>query len=277
MDSNIFALILQKEDGYRRLIKPKNGNWREPKEKWDFFKVYAALKQQPEHTSNTLNENLNSTAKAAFNLNKNIKAEIPTMSVIVPQDNAELQQPNTLSSVPNSENRINNSKIKAETSTVLDTIQQKVPEPHHSSESAMHDDESETEIEVSATNDMTSTDGYDSVTDDKGSASRITTIDSPNDAQIFSAYKVSSFEELRYMLCRGDTKMKKKFFEQTVKLFKRTIIAYPNNEIIRLIYWLRKCEMKNLDLYTQEYCKVCENGSKMSVGHLFSLQHLKAV
>uniref|UniRef100_A0A914Y249 Uncharacterized protein n=1 Tax=Panagrolaimus superbus TaxID=310955 RepID=A0A914Y249_9BILA len=39
MDPKIFALIVQK-DGYRKLVKPKNGYWKEPKEKWKNFKVF---------------------------------------------------------------------------------------------------------------------------------------------------------------------------------------------------------------------------------------------
>uniref|UniRef100_A0A914Z165 Uncharacterized protein n=1 Tax=Panagrolaimus superbus TaxID=310955 RepID=A0A914Z165_9BILA len=257
MDSKIFALILQKEDGYRRLIKPKNGNWKEPKEKWDFFKVYAALKQQPEieHNCNTLNENLNSTAKSAFNLNKNIKTEIPAVPVLIlPQKNVEPLQRNTLSSLSNSDNCINNNKIKTETSTVLATIQQKIPESHHSSEPATDDGESLTEIEVFVTDDNGSTDCDDSVPQDNRFASRRISMDLPTDAQLFSVYKVSSLEELLYLLCRGDFKYHNVFIIAFYR-FKRTMFTYPNNEIVRLIYCAIRSGtlLETLNLNTEGY------------------------
>uniref|UniRef100_A0AC34FNQ4 Uncharacterized protein n=1 Tax=Panagrolaimus sp. ES5 TaxID=591445 RepID=A0AC34FNQ4_9BILA len=91
----------------------------------------------------------------------------------------------------------------------------------------------------------------------------------PTDAQLFAAYKVSSFEELQCVLCRGKGEYHHTF-TFIIKYFKRTMVDHPDNEIVRIFDYAKKCDilLKKLDSSAKEYCKLCEK--PMTLKHLFS-------
>uniref|UniRef100_A0A914P8F8 Uncharacterized protein n=1 Tax=Panagrolaimus davidi TaxID=227884 RepID=A0A914P8F8_9BILA len=77
LDSKISALFLEK-DSLKKLVKPTDGCFKEPKTKWRSFKVFAVLKKESEIILNGYISDLNHDV--TYNWNMQIKSETPTTS-----------------------------------------------------------------------------------------------------------------------------------------------------------------------------------------------------
>uniref|UniRef100_A0A914Y541 C2H2-type domain-containing protein n=1 Tax=Panagrolaimus superbus TaxID=310955 RepID=A0A914Y541_9BILA len=60
-----------------------------------------------------------------------------------------------------------------------------------------------------------------------------------------------------------------------ISRFKRTLVAYPNNEFVRIFDWAKTSNilMKSLDSTVKEYCKLCK--AALTLEHLISKFHAK--
>uniref|UniRef100_A0AC34GSG0 C2H2-type domain-containing protein n=1 Tax=Panagrolaimus sp. ES5 TaxID=591445 RepID=A0AC34GSG0_9BILA len=268
IDSKVIALILQ-EDGNRKLVKPKNGYIKEPKEKWTKFKVYASLKKESEIVlKNTVaNENLNPNVSAALNWNITVKQEDPTVLAEVLQND-------------------NNTQIKTKDSKLSTSLLPKNNlKSHQSSTSCLaskisnNNDANSTQVlspppinETASGGSESTTDSGESSSDENESANSIIAGNEPYVSELMLAYKVSSFKALKFLLYRGN-------FEYNItcnaviRRFKRTMIAFPNNEIVRIIHYAQSSDilLKDLNLTSKYYCQLCEEN--FTLKHLVSDRH----
>uniref|UniRef100_A0A914P8R4 Transcriptional coactivator p15 (PC4) C-terminal domain-containing protein n=1 Tax=Panagrolaimus davidi TaxID=227884 RepID=A0A914P8R4_9BILA len=82
MEPNILALKLMKNEN-GRLYKPNNGIFKEPKEKWCYFKVFAVL----EESKNVLIENIANSTNATV---KSEHEELPSTQAPIKQKKKEV-------------------------------------------------------------------------------------------------------------------------------------------------------------------------------------------
>uniref|UniRef100_A0AC34GXR9 Uncharacterized protein n=1 Tax=Panagrolaimus sp. ES5 TaxID=591445 RepID=A0AC34GXR9_9BILA len=271
MDSKIFGLIIQRNDGYRRLIKPKQGSFKEPKQKWHMFKVYAALEKQAEvvsvSTCHTPNEHLYSTFTPSFDLNKKIKTETSPVFAEVSRNSVESDDyPSTSSSLSNRVVRIDKSKIKAESPTLLAILQNPDSYQRNTYSNFSSIDYDNSTLPVASFNEPLS--AYDE------SSNCIIAMDEPTESEILYTFKVSSIEELESVLTRGNS-VYKTTCSAVLYRFKRTLVTYPNKEIVRLFDCAKTSEilLKNLDLSEKDYCGLCDEA--LTLKHLLSRFHAR--
>uniref|UniRef100_A0AC35FQG7 C2H2-type domain-containing protein n=1 Tax=Panagrolaimus sp. PS1159 TaxID=55785 RepID=A0AC35FQG7_9BILA len=294
MDSKIDALIIEKE-GSKRIVKlVKDGFMKEPKEKWKSVNVYAVLKR--EH-NDALNGNL-----TGQNKNKMIKSEttttvltdrhpcsFPSSSNFPTNGNKAPpvlngRQPDYSRSLPSSSNfQTNDNKVMAEALTVSTPGQSNNHEPPHPTQSStskhkndntsqvlntvtVFDDSDDDEGDTGSDNDV------DESADKEDGGASDNCLEEPTDDKLFSVYKVSSLAALKVKLCRGYSEYYDTF-DAVLNRFKRTMIANPNNEIVRLMHFAQtsSISMHSLDLNAKDCCELCEK--RLILKHLVSSEH----
>uniref|UniRef100_A0A914PYA3 C2H2-type domain-containing protein n=1 Tax=Panagrolaimus davidi TaxID=227884 RepID=A0A914PYA3_9BILA len=251
MDSRISALII-KQKGSKRIMKPKVGIFKEPKEKWKNVNVFAVLKKEPEIVSNPTVRGENPIA--ASNINQQIKAEPSTMLDVAKNRESEHSTPSTLPPTP-----VFHKKLETEPSTISTPLQN-----IGNLESPNSSDILPSIIDVSSQNFPTAFSSISIVVD----------VEEPTDDDFFKAYNVTSFKELRLMLSRGNHK-----YHMTCKFvltsLRKTMVANPNKEIVRLIHFALTSDilLNDLDPKLKKRCKLCRE--PFTLQHLLSCDHIQ--
>uniref|UniRef100_A0AC35F8L3 C2H2-type domain-containing protein n=1 Tax=Panagrolaimus sp. PS1159 TaxID=55785 RepID=A0AC35F8L3_9BILA len=249
MDSRISALIIKKK-GSKRMLKPKVGIFKEPKEKWKNVKVFAVLKKEPEIVSNpTVHVE---DPIAASNMNQQIKAEPSTELDVANNRESEHSTPSTLPPTP----VVFHKKLKTELSTVSTPLQ------------------NIGNLEAPNSSDILPSIIEQNFPTASSSNSIVVDVEEPNIDDLLKAYNITSFIELKFMLCRGNYKyhITCKFVLESLR---RTMIANPNKENVRLIHYASTSDilLNDLDPKLKKRCKLCKEA--FTLQHLLSCDHIQ--
>uniref|UniRef100_A0A914Q9E6 C2H2-type domain-containing protein n=1 Tax=Panagrolaimus davidi TaxID=227884 RepID=A0A914Q9E6_9BILA len=254
MDPRISTLIIKK-NGSKRMLKPKVCIFKEPKEKWKNVKVFAVLKKEPEIVSNpTVHVE---DPSAASNINQQIKAEPSTELDVANNRESEHSTQSTLPPTP----VVFHKKVKIEPSTISTPLQNigNLEAPNSS-------DVLPSIIDVSSQNFPAGSSSNSIVVD----------VEEPTDDDLFKAYNVTSFKEMKFMLCRGKMNCKlQNTCKFVLKSLRRTMIANPNKEIVRLIRYASTSDilLNDLDPKLKKHCKLCKE--PFTLQHLLSCDHIQ--
>uniref|UniRef100_A0AC35FF26 C2H2-type domain-containing protein n=1 Tax=Panagrolaimus sp. PS1159 TaxID=55785 RepID=A0AC35FF26_9BILA len=263
LDSKISALFLEK-DSLKRLVKPTDGCFKEPKTKWWSFKVFAVLKKESEIILNGNNSDLNHDVHVTYKWNMQIKSETPTTPGSL-QTGFERDNPITFLSPSN---RITSIKSEPPTTSELRGKNNHELEQPSSSRILTYSQAKLSEIlpTLSSNNQFVSADAVNT------SFNSIVAVKVPTNAKLSSAYNVKRTKILKYMLCRGNLGHYNDDFGK--KYLKRTLVAYPNKETVRLFHYARMSNilLKTLDSNAKDYCELCD--CSLTLKHLLCEKHL---
>uniref|UniRef100_A0A914PFJ4 Uncharacterized protein n=1 Tax=Panagrolaimus davidi TaxID=227884 RepID=A0A914PFJ4_9BILA len=255
VDSKISALVLEK-GSLKRLVKPTDGCFNEPKTKWRSFKIFAVLKKESEIILNGNSSDLNHDVIYDWNMQiksetptttgslqtgfesdnpiafpspsnriTSIKSEPQTTSELRGNDNHEPEQPSSSRilthksetptttgslqtafepdnpvALPSPSNRITSIKSEPSTTSELRGNNNHEPEQPSSSRILARSQAKLSEIlpTLNSVNQFVSADAVNT------SFNSIVAVNEPTNAQLSSAYNVSSSKSLKHMFCRGN-------------------------------------------------------------------------